>query len=180
MAAWPSFVPLMQQLVQSTLSDTTINHNLTVGEQIEGAILAEGATSLVRITRPDGNEVELQASDIDAQGHRSWSYRGTSHRGLYQAKPFERCRSAVRSQHSASRKRVAISSTESLPSRQSATVRKWWRKSREWIRMCPIRLPYAARAAGCTACCPNLAWHGISSEAWLMQANSTETNLPPA
>ncbi len=85
MAAWPSFVPLMQQLVQSTLSDTTANHNLTVGQRIEGTIIADGATSLVRIARPDGGESELQASDIEAKGQRSWSYRSTNNRGVYQA-----------------------------------------------------------------------------------------------
>lgn len=40
---------------------------------------------MVQIVRPDGNEVELQTSDVDANGLRTWNYTATMNRGLYQA-----------------------------------------------------------------------------------------------
>ncbi len=84
MAAWPSFLPLMQQLVHSTLADSTTSYNLSVGEPLGGSQRAAGDTSLVRVMRPDGIEAEVQASATDANGMRDWSYPATMRRGLYQ------------------------------------------------------------------------------------------------
>ena len=83
MAAWPSFLPLMQQLVQATLSDSATPFNLTVGQPISGAQRAIGDKTLIQIVRPDGNASELQASEIDESGLRSWSYSATTQRGIY-------------------------------------------------------------------------------------------------
>lgn len=85
MATWPSFLPLMQQLVQATLADSATIFNLTVGQPISGSQRATGDKTLVQIVRPDGNEVELQTSDVDANGLRTWNYTATMNRGLYQA-----------------------------------------------------------------------------------------------
>ena len=84
MAAWPSFLPLMQQLVQATLADSSTSYNLAVGEPLSGSQRAEGDTSLIRILRPDGIEAEVQASATDENGMRTWSYPGTTRRGVYQ------------------------------------------------------------------------------------------------
>lgn len=84
MATWPSFLPLMQQLVQATLADSAAQFNLTVGQPINGSQRATGDKTLVKVVRPDGNEVELLTSEVDENGLRSWSYAGTANRGLYQ------------------------------------------------------------------------------------------------
>ena len=84
MAAWPSFVPLMQQLVQATLSDGATPFNLTVGQPISGAQRATGDKTLIQIVRPDGNSSELQASEVDENGLRAWSFPATTQRGIYQ------------------------------------------------------------------------------------------------
>ncbi len=83
MATWPSFLPLMQQLVQATLVDSASSYNLTVGQPILGSQKAVGERSTIRIVRPDGNEIELQASEIDENGIRSWAYGSTKSRGVY-------------------------------------------------------------------------------------------------
>lgn len=85
MAAWPSFVPLMQQLVQATLADSAANLNLIVGQPIVGSLRAEGSSSVVKILRPDGNEAEVQTSETDENGLRNWSYAATNQHGVYQA-----------------------------------------------------------------------------------------------
>ena len=84
MAAWPSFVPLMQQLVQATLSDGATPFNLTVGQPISGTQRASGDKTLIQIARPDGNASELQASEVDENGLRAWSFPATTQRGIYQ------------------------------------------------------------------------------------------------
>ncbi len=84
MATWPSFLPLMQQLVQSTLADNATSFNLTVGQTINGTQLATGDKTLIQIVRPDGKESELEASETDESGLRSWSYSATMRRGIYQ------------------------------------------------------------------------------------------------
>jgi hypothetical protein len=84
MATWPSFLPLMQQLVQATFTDSAAQFNLNVGQPISATQRATGDRALIEILRPDGNVVELQASEVDENGMRSWSYAGTTHRGFYQ------------------------------------------------------------------------------------------------
>ncbi len=84
MAAWPSFLPLMQQLVQATLADSTTSYNLLVGEPLSDSQLAQGDSSRVCVMRPDGIEADVQASATDAEGMRAWSYPATMRRGVYQ------------------------------------------------------------------------------------------------
>ncbi len=84
MAAWPSFVPLMQQFVQATMAEGLANYNLKVGEPIGGSQRAEGVSSFVRILQPSGDIAEVQASETDESGQRSWSYAATDRRGVYQ------------------------------------------------------------------------------------------------
>lgn len=84
MAAWPSFVPLMQQLVQATLSDSGPPLNLTVGQPIIGSQRAVGEKTQIQILRPDGSENELQTTDMDENGLRTFSYGATTDRGIYQ------------------------------------------------------------------------------------------------
>jgi len=83
MATWPSFLPIMQQLVQATLSDIATPFNLIVGQPISGSQRATGDKTLIQVVRPDGNESELQASEVDENGLRSWSYAATTKRGIY-------------------------------------------------------------------------------------------------
>lgn len=83
-ATWPSFLPLIQQLVQATLPDNAAPFNLTVGQSISGSHRATGDKTMIHIVRPDGNESELQSSEIDENGLRSWSYATTAKRGIYQ------------------------------------------------------------------------------------------------
>ncbi len=84
MATWPSFLPLMQQLVQATLSDNATQLNVRVGEPISGTQRATSEKTRINIVRPDGKEIELQASEIDEYGLRSWSYAASTKRGIYQ------------------------------------------------------------------------------------------------
>ena len=75
--------PLMQQLVQATLSDGATPFNLTVGQPISGAQRATGDKTLIQIVRPDGSASELQASEVDESGLRAWSFPTTTQRGIY-------------------------------------------------------------------------------------------------
>ena len=85
MAAWPSFVPLMQQLVQATLVDSAANFNLKVAQPISGVLRSEGTSNLVKILRPEGGQAEVQAAESDENGLRNWSFTSTQRHGVYQA-----------------------------------------------------------------------------------------------
>ncbi len=73
--------------VQATLVDSASSYNLTVGQPILGSQKAVGERSIIRIVRPDGNEIELQASEIDENGVRSWAYGSTKKSRGLQCKP---------------------------------------------------------------------------------------------
>ncbi len=84
MAAWPSFVPLLQQTVQTALSQSAQNRNLTVGQAFSGALRATENSAQVHVIRPNGSESITQSSDVDAAGLIQWSFSQTMHSGIYQ------------------------------------------------------------------------------------------------
>jgi hypothetical protein len=86
MAAWPSFVPLMQQVVKSTLSQGTASRNLFVGQPLMGVIGSRENVSQLYVIRPDGGESVTQPSEMDVAGMQPWSFAQTMHRGIYRVK----------------------------------------------------------------------------------------------
>jgi hypothetical protein len=84
MPLWPSFVPLVQEIVAWCAGGQLQRQNLTVGEPLEAAIsLSEGDAPLV-IQSPDGRRhaVELRA----AGEHSILKYADTAQSGIYVAR----------------------------------------------------------------------------------------------
>jgi Aerotolerance regulator N-terminal/von Willebrand factor type A domain len=86
MAAWPSFVPLIQQIVNSTLNRNTANLNRSVGEVLSGTQALSGTSSQIVITRPSGDEVVTQSGETDQVGRSLWTFGQTYEHGIYRVR----------------------------------------------------------------------------------------------
>ena len=84
MAAWPSFVPLLQRLVQTAMDHSLANHSVLAGQPLVGQAASE-ATRTVTITKPDGSESQLAIEDTRAGATVPWTFSQTQHSGVYWA-----------------------------------------------------------------------------------------------
>lgn len=93
MAAWPSFVPLLQRLVQTAMDHSRANHSVLAGQSLVGQRLASqaasqvasAATRSVTITKPDGSESQLAIEDTRAGATVPWTFSQTQQSGVYWA-----------------------------------------------------------------------------------------------
>jgi hypothetical protein len=83
MAAWPSFVPLVQQIVSSTLSRNAANLNLIAGEPMTGTVPIQTGPGQMSVIRPTGDDSAVQLAEVDASGNQAWSFSQTFESGIY-------------------------------------------------------------------------------------------------
>lgn len=89
MATWPSFVPLMQRLVQSALDGAATNNTVLAGEPLAGKISDMATINATRfqpqltITKPDGSEGQIDFDEIQTDGARRWTFAQTQQSGVY-------------------------------------------------------------------------------------------------
>ena len=84
MPAWPSFVPLVQEMLALAVSGQAAQRNVEVGQPLGDTVETAAAQSPLSVTLPDGRHEELRLT-IDAQGGR-WSFADTCQSGVYLAK----------------------------------------------------------------------------------------------
>lgn len=84
MATWPSFVPLMQGLLQSLLDSQLEDQNLVCGEVLGGQV-SSAAPSTAEVTLPNGESKQLTAESL-GDGRYGWFYYQTQESGIYQVK----------------------------------------------------------------------------------------------
>ncbi len=77
--AWPSFLPLVQELTLSLLESVAEVRNIRVGDAIE-AFPASRLLGSIVVTRPDGTSFETK---VPSGEDRSWRYLDTLRRGIY-------------------------------------------------------------------------------------------------
>ena len=81
MPRWPSFVPLVQEMLAYCLSGQIQHRNQLVGQAIEGELPAASAASTPAIVLPSGRSEPLQTQ---VTGDRSvWTYPETNTAGIY-------------------------------------------------------------------------------------------------
>jgi hypothetical protein len=83
MPAWPSFVPLVQELVSLAVRGQIGEHNLEVGQTLGQALAALASRPTVTITTPAGAREEVRMT-LDPSDSR-WSFDDTRQSGVYQA-----------------------------------------------------------------------------------------------
>ena len=92
LAAWPSFVPLVQEMLQLAVSSREQYRNVPVGEPLLGVMHGQVSDAPLTVSAPDwprqpvagGREERMQ---VDVSGSDSrWVYGDTSQSGMYRAR----------------------------------------------------------------------------------------------
>jgi hypothetical protein len=84
-ASWPSFPPLVQEMLNLAVSGRNEGRNIEVGEDLAGLASGAAAGARVSLTRPDGTSEELPIV-LDGAETR-WSYAETTTSGIFEARP---------------------------------------------------------------------------------------------
>ncbi|REK09390.1 MAG: VWA domain-containing protein [Planctomycetota bacterium] len=82
MPAWPSFVPLVQELLALAVEGQMSQHNVEVGQLLGESLEAVTTRSTVDVIEPSGDRSAVRLA-LDAGGSR-WSYSDTLQSGVYQ------------------------------------------------------------------------------------------------
>ena len=85
LAAWPSFVPLVHEMMSVAVSGRSENRNVEVGDMLEGALAADMATGSVRVATPaDSNLEQGDRLQLDRSADAAtWRYDRTQSSGIY-------------------------------------------------------------------------------------------------
>lgn len=78
---WPSFVPLVQEMLAATLAGTGDDRNLLVGQPLGGALREGASAAPIAVHMPDGAEAGVKPI-VDDAGAR-WSFADTFASGIY-------------------------------------------------------------------------------------------------
>ncbi len=81
---WPSFPPLVQEILMLAVSGRTAGRNVQVGDDLEGAVHGIVTDIPLVVGTPDGTTERVKTT-IDG-GDRRWMYDGVSRSGLYEAR----------------------------------------------------------------------------------------------
>ncbi len=81
MPAWPSFVPLVQEILAWSVRGEMNEHNVEVGASLGDQLPAMATRAPVTVVAPDGQREDLRMT-LDAQESR-WSYADTPTSGVY-------------------------------------------------------------------------------------------------
>jgi len=88
MATWPSFVPLMQRLVQSAIDAAAANRTLLAGQPLTGKITDVDTsdatiTPALTVVKPDGSESQIDVDLYQSDGTTGWTFVHTQQSGVY-------------------------------------------------------------------------------------------------
>ena len=81
MPAWPSFVPLVQELVALAVGGQVADHNVEVGQSLGESLEALATRATVGVTDPAGETEDVRLV-LDGSSSR-WSYGDTQQSGVY-------------------------------------------------------------------------------------------------
>lgn len=83
MPAWPSFVPLVQEILAQSVGGQMKDRNVEVGQTIGDLVSATASNETVALALPDGRKEELRMQ-VDSEGSR-WAFADTMLSGVYKA-----------------------------------------------------------------------------------------------
>lgn len=85
MATWPSFVPIMQKIIETIIGGAEQEMNVNVGEPLVGAIDRQTRPAELTIHRPDNSTSRLTIPPATETNRQSWIYAATDLAGVYRA-----------------------------------------------------------------------------------------------
>jgi len=80
MPLWPSYVPIVQEIVAWAVAGGIVQHNVLVGEPLAGSLPASAAGEATHVVLPDGHE-EVVA--VGGPRGRAWRFDATGPSGIY-------------------------------------------------------------------------------------------------
>lgn len=86
--AWPSFLPIVRELVRYLANDSNAGTALTVGEPISGRV-AEGLLGEVVIESPEASTNRAEAGRVTPDGSGEWTFNGARTAGVYRYGPAD-------------------------------------------------------------------------------------------
>jgi len=81
MPAWPSFVPIVQEILALAVRGQMSERNLEVGQTLGESLPAMATRATVGVIGPDGTRKDVRMT-LDAQASR-WSFADTKQSGVY-------------------------------------------------------------------------------------------------
>src|SRR5690606_8801933 len=85
--AWPSFLPIVRELVAFTSSRSQHGHSSLVGGQLRGELPPQWPEPGISMMRPDGRTDTIP---VEREGQQvSWTYQSTDLPGIYAARSVE-------------------------------------------------------------------------------------------
>ncbi len=85
MPMWPSFVPIVQELLLFAIHGRMQEHNLLVGQPL-GGLLPQGRVSAIEVRLPSG---EAKRAALSGDGSdRTWSFNDTMQSGIFRTEPI--------------------------------------------------------------------------------------------
>ena len=81
--AWPSYVPIVQELLALAVSGQTGEHNVMVGQAIGDTVSVSATQAPLALRTADGRQEQLRLT-VDAEGSR-WAFGDTNYSGVYTA-----------------------------------------------------------------------------------------------
>ncbi len=85
MPMWPSFVPIVQELLLFAMHGRLQEHNLLVGQPL-GGLLPQGRVSAIEVRLPSGEAKRAALSGDGAD--RTWSFNETLQSGIFRTEPI--------------------------------------------------------------------------------------------
>jgi Mg-chelatase subunit ChlD len=85
MPMWPSYVPIVQELLMFAMHGRLQEHNVSVGQAL-GGLLPAGRVAGIDVRVPSG-EIK-RAAVVGEASDRSWSFGDTQQSGIYRVEPF--------------------------------------------------------------------------------------------
>lgn len=84
MSTWPSFVPIMQKLVETIVGGAEQSLNVSVGRPLQGTLSPSARTTDLTVRRPDNTQSRIAiASTNNAAESRIWTMTNTEQAGFY-------------------------------------------------------------------------------------------------
>ncbi len=90
MATWPSFVPIMQRMLETLVGGNLDQRNLVVGQPLQGSIERATGAVEVQVRRPDGTTNRFTVPPPDSGERQTWSYSITEHAGIYELERMDK------------------------------------------------------------------------------------------
>jgi hypothetical protein len=121
--AWPSFLPIVREMLNFSVIGNFEKFNGMVGQPLGGA-LDVGSTSLMEVSRPDGGSDTVRVEDTD--GGPAWRYDATDLGGLYRVRQAGGIESGLAIAVNLDTRESDLARADAAELSRHATVRSTW------------------------------------------------------